>query len=541
MSFSTKVQDLMSAGLSGDTDRRTLLKLAATAAAATMAAPYARGVAAQPDQNTFIYGAGQDISNLDPHTGADYSIIWGQRAVYDALMRYDGDPLELHPGIATEITGSEDGTSWSIVLDERATFQDGSQVTAEAVAWNFRRMLSRNKANAWMFAAVMTADSIEVVDDLNLTINLDTAFAPFDLITPYLLIANPTVVEEHAGDDEGESWLLENAAGSGPYTISRFEPGSIYQFEKFADYWNPELSENMVDIFVWRIIRESGTKRIALESGEIQYGDDFSVQDILALEADERFNVNQRGSLSPFALKLNNQVGPTADVNVRKALTALFDYDAAIDSLSGRGTRLNGPLATDLKPWVNEDLPLLGHNMDQAREYLAQSAYPDGFDIEYVYVTGLDFQETFGLIFLEKALELNINVSMTPLVWPDMVARAASPETMPGVMCILSSSNYIDPDNYLWAQYHSSQAGSWSAASWLQNEQVDELLLQGRTIVDPDERKAIYDEVQQLLVDQAVDIWVYTETQNDAWIKELGEAVTAIGGGGDIRRISYTQ
>lgn len=541
MKNSENIQALVAAGLSGCTDRRKLLKIATATAATFAVAPYARNVGAQADSNTFIYGAGQDISNLDPHTGADYSIIWGQRAVYDGLMRYDGFPIELHPGIATGITGSDDATTWEITLDERATFQDGSPVTAESVAWNFRRMLSRNKANAWMFSAVMTEDSIEVVDDLHLTISLTTAFAPFDLITPYLLIANPAIVEEHAGDDEGESWLLENAAGSGPYTISRFEPGSIYQFDKFADYWNPEVGESLVDTFVWRIIRESGTKRIALESGEIQYGDDFSIQDILALESDERFNVNQTGSLSPFALKLNNQVGPTADVNVRRALTAMFDYEAAIESLSGRGIRLNGPLAQDLKPWVNEDLPLLEHNMDKAREYLAQSEYPDGFDLEYVYVTGLDFEETFGLIMLEKALELNINLTMTPLVWPDMVARAATPETMPGVMAILSSSNYIDPDNYLWAQYHSGQAGSWMAASWLQNEEIDDLLLQGRTTVDPDERKEIYDQVQQVLVDEAVDIWVYTEFQNDAWTTELGENVTAVGGGGDIRRISYGQ
>src|SRR5690606_41608250 len=50
---------------------------------------------------------------------------------------------------------SDDARTWSIVLDERATFQDGSPVNAEAVRWNFNRMLSRNKGNAWMFAAVM--------------------------------------------------------------------------------------------------------------------------------------------------------------------------------------------------------------------------------------------------------------------------------------------------------------------------------------------------------------------------------------------------
>ncbi|HWV34428.1 MAG TPA: ABC transporter substrate-binding protein, partial [Thermomicrobiales bacterium] len=388
---SSSLKALVDAGLSGTTDRRSLLKLAgAAAAAAGLAATFPFGTArvgAQADQNVFIFGSGQDISNLDPHTGYDYSIIWGQRAVYDGLMRYAGYPIELYPSLAKEVTGNEDATSWTIVLDERATFQDGSKVDAEAVKWNFNRMLSKNKGIAWMFADVMNPDSVTVVDEQTVQVDLLNAFAPFDLILPFMLIANPAIVAEHAGDDEGESWLLENAAGSGPYTISRFEPGSLYQFDRFADYWNTDITEGMVDTFVWRIIRESSTRRIALESGDIQYGDTFSIEDVLALEGNDQLIVNQRGSFGPFQLKLNNQVGPTADINVRKALTAMFDYEAMIDSLSGRGQRMNGPLPMGFEPWINEDLPLLEFNMDAAREHLAASEYPDGFDIEYVYVT----------------------------------------------------------------------------------------------------------------------------------------------------------
>ena len=534
----------MEAGLAGELNRRTLLQLAGAAAAATglaMALPRGqRASAAQAADNVFIYGSGQDISNLDPHTGSDYSIIWGQRAVYDGLMRFEGDPIELKPLVLKEATGSEDASTWTLVIDERATFQDGSKITAEAVQWNFNRMLTKNKANAWMFAAVMNQDSITVVDEQTLEIALIKPFAPFDLILPWLFVATPANVAEHAGDDDGESWLMENAAGSGPYTISRFEPGSLYQFDRFPGYWyTVEGAGDMVETFVWRIIRESSTKRIALESGEIQYGDTFSTEDIAALMADDRFMVNEKPSFSPFQLKLNTQLGPTADVNVRTALTALFDYDAALESLGGRGELLRGPLPTGLKPWFKEDLPGFKLDMDAAREHLAASQYPNGFDIEFVYVTGLTFEETFGLILLEKAAELGINVTLTPLVWPDMVARAADAQTMPGIMAVLASSNYVDPDNYLWAQYHSSQAGTWSAASWYQNPDLDALLEEGRSTVDPDARKAIYDEAQQILVDDAVDIWIYAEMPNEAWVKELGPRAYQVAGGGDIRQISY--
>ena len=95
------IADLHEAFRTESIDRRTFLKVAGAAAVAsglshnaptpTLAAPR-RGLRAQPEANVLVYGSGQDISNLDPHTGHDYSITWGQRAVYDACCATKGTP-----------------------------------------------------------------------------------------------------------------------------------------------------------------------------------------------------------------------------------------------------------------------------------------------------------------------------------------------------------------------------------------------------------------------------------------------------------------
>ena len=73
----------------------------------------------------------------------------------------------------------------------------------------------------------MDPDSVAVVDDATLEVTLTIPFAPFDLILPYLFIANPAIVAEHDADgDLGEAWLVSNTAGGGPYVLSRYEPGS---------------------------------------------------------------------------------------------------------------------------------------------------------------------------------------------------------------------------------------------------------------------------------------------------------------------------
>ena len=79
--------------------------------------------------------------------------------------------------------------------------------------------------------------------------------------------------------DVSESWVkrLYGTPAADRICSSRFEPGFVYQFDRNPDYWYdvPEGFPNPVDTFVWRIIHRvwSTTKRIAMEAGEIQYGD----------------------------------------------------------------------------------------------------------------------------------------------------------------------------------------------------------------------------------------------------------------------------
>jgi peptide/nickel transport system substrate-binding protein len=549
--FGQHWQNLHEAIRTESIDRRTFMKVAGAAAAA-MGLSGAVGATAAPEpgsrrivpagqaaNNVLVYGSGQDISNIDPHTGHDYAIAWAQKAVYDSVLRYTGNPAVLAPLLATEVTGNTDASEWTIKLTDQAKFHDGSAVTAEAVQYNFQRMLRKNLGVAWMFANVMDQDSVTIVDPTTLKVTLTKSFAPFDAVLPWLFVANPAVVQANdQGGDEGEAWLASNEAGSGPYTIAKWEIGSSYQFDKWADYWFQPEGVSMVDSLIWQIIRESSTKRIAMETGEVQWGDFLTPEDYVALGG-EGFSLNTSPSITPFAIKLNNQAGPTADVNVRKALQQCFDYEASLDVLSGYGEIMQGPLASGLKPWHKDDLVTLKYDLDGAKASLAASAYADGFDLEYVYVTGDSVEEQIGLILLESAAELNINVQMTPLVWPDMVARAADEATSPAAMAVYAGSDYADPDNFLWQAYHSSQAGTWSAASHYKNPDLDALLEQARSVTDETQRKDLYDQAQQKLVDDAVEVWVFASIALEARDGNLTGTLDSPIMGGDLRDFGY--
>lgn len=458
-----------------------------------------------------IFGSSVDLPNLDPAVGHDGAGSETQKAVYDTLYRHMGNPAELVPWLATGHEASADATEWTFTLDERARFQDGSPVTAEAVVYSLERVLTINRGVAWMFSGVLTDGNAEAVDDHTVKFTLSQPFAPFLHAITWLFIVNPAVVEEHAeGDDMGQAWLLSNSAGSGPFKIKRWEPGTLYEFESDPDYWRGWETPRLKG-YIRQVSRESSTKRLALEQGQMHAADFISVEDIRLLERASNVVVPAEPAIGTYVVKMNNKVGPTSDIHVRRAISYAFDYDGMLQIMEGRAVRLKGPLAPTLLG-TREDLNYYETNLEKAREELAKSEqYKDGFDLEFVHVTGLEEQRQTGLILLAQLAELNINVTITPMEWSNAVALFADAEQSPQMFPILSGTDYPDPDNFLWQSYHSSANGTWMGASHYQNEDVDKWLEEARSTADWDERVALYDQVQQTVVDEAAELYIYSQ------------------------------
>ena len=115
------------------------------------------------------------------------------------------------------------------------------------------------------------------------------------------------------------------------------------------------------------------------------------------------------------------------------------------------------------------------------------------------------------------ARKLGISVNMVPLLWPDMKARFADVNTSPELVAVYSGTDYADADNFLYAQYHSSQAGTWSAASHYKNDQVDAWLEEARSVVDEAKRDEIYRQIQEKLLEDCVELWIHSERDHHVW------------------------
>ena len=80
------------------------------------------------------------------------------------MVRVEGNPPKVVPHLAASWTVSPDGLEYVFKLDPASRFHDGSPVTANAVAYSFRRTLRLAKGNAWMIAGVVDPAGIEASD-----------------------------------------------------------------------------------------------------------------------------------------------------------------------------------------------------------------------------------------------------------------------------------------------------------------------------------------------------------------------------------------
>src|SRR5581483_482171 len=96
---------------------------------------------------------------------------------------------------AKDHQSTPDAKEWTFTLDERAKFQDGSAVTADAVVYSTQRLLKLNQGVAWMFADILKPEGVTAVDPKTVKFALAKPFAPFLHATTWLFVLNPPVVK----------------------------------------------------------------------------------------------------------------------------------------------------------------------------------------------------------------------------------------------------------------------------------------------------------------------------------------------------------
>jgi len=492
-------------------------RLAALAATTLLPLGLVGAAEAQVPPDVLVVGQIAEPKSMDPHTVTavnDFRILVN---IYDGLVRYKSGTLEPEPSLATDWEISEDGTVYTFELREGVTFHDGTPFNAEAVKFNFDRMLDEDHPFydtgpfplSFFFGAV---EETEVVDEYTVRFTLDEPYAPFlsNLAYPTGLIVSPSAVEEH-GEDYGR-----NPSGTGAFAFQLWESNRQVAVERNEEYWDGAPPLRGV---VFRPITDANARVSEMLSGGIDLMVEVPPDNVDTFADDPNFTLHEQAGPHLWFLILNVKEAPFDDVRMRQAVNYAIDKESLVeDVLQGTATVAAGPTPAAFGWAYNEDLEPYPHDPEKAKELIAEAGYGDGVDVTF-YVTeggsGMLDPVPMGTAIQANLAEVGINAEIETYEWNTFLDRVNPGLEGKAHMAEMAWMTN-DPDTlpYLALRSEALPENGGFNSGYYSNPEVDELLEQARRSTDQEERARLYKEMQAIVHEDAPWAFIASWKQN---------------------------
>lgn len=440
-------------------------------------------------------------NSLDPHAANDQPSNHVNVNIYERLVEFTPD-LELEPGLAENYEQVED-TTWEFNIREGVSFHDGEELNAEAVKANLDRVTDEEVGSpvAFLFELI---EEVEVIDDYTVHIHTSSPFAalPSHLAHPAGGMISPAVLEEDYAQDEQLTAVHQNPVGTGAYQFEEISEGDYVTLVKNEEYWGEEAES---DVFTFNAVPEDATRIAELQTGHADLIFPLDPNDFEQINSGEGTTVNETESVRMEYVGFNTENEPFDDPAVRQAIAHAIDKEDIINiMLEGKAVVAD----TLLSPAVfghAEDIDGIGYDLETAQELLEDNGYEEGFSAEIVVQdrTAADI----ATYIQEQLQELNIDLEIyqiDPGAYLDYVGSGSHDMFIGGWGTVT-----MDADYGLYPLFHSSSIGDSGNRSRYANEEVDELLEDARTETDEAQRLSLYEDAQEIIIEEAPIIPIY--------------------------------
>jgi peptide/nickel transport system substrate-binding protein len=474
------------------------------------------GVASQ-QEIVFTYATSQETMTFDPAIALDETELANVMNTYEPLV-YPVKGKAPKPWLAERWEASEDGLVYTFYLRKGVKFHDGTELTAEDVAFSMDRMLRLKKGYSWLWVGVLDPGDTKVIDKYTVAFHLNEPFGPFIatlvlffIMNEDLIMANIKPGEFGKFGDYGQEFLATADAGSGPYMVESVELGDRITFRKFEDYWRG-WEENQIDKIRWLVIPERATQVAMLKKGDADMVDQWlSPETYKDLAATPGVVVQEDPNPQLYFFHMHNKKPPLDCIYVRKAISYAYDYETTIKDIFKGGVQAQGPVPI-LMPGHNPDVVVYRRDIEKAKEYLQKSKYSleelKKMKLTYVWVTGVELERMTGLLLKSNLKEIGLEVEIRGEMWSRIVDMVTKPETTPHFVAIYHTAKYPSPDSHTYLMFHPRAWGTYMSASWYENPKVTELLDKARRTVDMEERYKLYGEVQRIVTEDAALLFI---------------------------------
>ncbi len=477
----------------------------------------------------------QEPPTLDPHEAGDVTSAGVLVEVFSGLVALNTS-LQVTPDLAERWDVSEDGLTYTFHLRPNAKFHDGKPVTAEDVKFSIERATDTEtqspEASAYLDDIVGVlpklagqADEVtgvRVVDPSTVEITID---APKPYFLAKLTYPTSYVVDRANLEAEGDDWVFK-PNGTGPFKLAEYRVGEIIVLERNEHYYRgPALLDRV------ELILSGGSAMAMYENGEID------ITGVGLSELDRVTNplepLNAEVVVAPPGFSLayigfNLSEPPFDDANFRLALAHAIDKPTiATRVLADLVYPATGILPPDF-PGYNPEVQAPAYDPALAQELLAQSRY--AADPPRIVVTipgtggsaGLDLQAILEMWEDNLGIKVELQQVETATYWEDL-----NDGRLQAFAGLGWQADYPDPQDFLDILFHSESQLNQSGYA---NAEVDRLLEEARVEQDWPTRMALYNEAEQIIVDEVPWIMLWFSGEDIVLLKPYvrGYALTPL-------------
>lgn len=482
-------------------------------------AVYGYMVIVPPPPRPLTLGTTDKITVLDPAKTYDFYTWEVLNNIGEGLLKYKPGTTELEPGIAESLpTISADGLEYTFTLREGMKFTDGEPLDAAAVKWSVDRVMSLDLDPSWLVSAFV--DSVEVVDTLTVRFHLQKAVSYFPALVatpPYF----PVSSESYPVDTTAEPTV----GHYGPYKIKSWTRDEELALEANPDYYDADLPKT--EEFVVKFYADAATMRLAVQTGEIDIAwKTLRPIDVVDLKAMGELTIEEVPGPYIRYIVLRCNMTPFDDVRLRRAIAASINRTRICEeAYMGTVEPLYSMVPMGMWSHIDAFKDEYGtRNLTLARELLTDAGYDNTtnkfeFDLWWTPTHYGDPEVDVAAIIKADLEETGMmSVTLKSAEWAVYAAEYIIAGTMPAFL-LGWYPDYIDPDDYTTIFLHSE----WSPdlGVFYNNTVMDELLENASVETDIAERTALYEDVQELMAEEAPVIPFFQGILNAAYWPEI--------------------
>ena len=470
-----------------------ILRLALTAAALLLS--LATGVQAQ---STLRIGLAEDPDILDPTLARTYvgRIVFA--AFCDKLFDID-EKLNIVPQLALSHETSADGKEVTIKLRENVKFQDGQPFDAEAAKFSLDRHLTMQ--GSFRKPELAALDHVDVVDPLTIKLVLK---APFSPLIAQLTDRAGMMVSPKAAKEQGDRFGLHPVCAGAYKFVERVQQDRIV-FEKFADYWNKDNIH--IDRLVFLPIVDATVRLANLKSGGLDLLERLLATDIKSVQADPKLKLSTAIELGYQGVTLNigNDKAKGAlsqSAKVRQALDLSIDREAINQVVFNGEFKPGNQWVSPDHPYYQQAFPVRPRDLARARALLKEAGVATPVSVDFMVPKGAE-TEAVAQVIQSMAAEAGFDMKIRVTEFATSLKQAEAGEYQ---AFMLAWSGRIDPDGNSYIFLKTGAPQNYSAWS---NPEADKALDDARLVTDPARRKAFYENLTRLVLDEEPILYLY--------------------------------